>query len=60
MMLMRFEIEMDSVELGLEVILLIIQHDKCSLHFCLFPENLQEDELKGEFVSGENYKLRRA
>lgn len=51
---------MDSVEFGLEVILVIIQHDKYSLHFCLFPENLQEDELKGEFVSGENYKLRSA
>lgn len=47
---------MDSVESGLEVILVIIQHDKYSLHFCLFPENLQKDELKGEFVSGENYK----
>lgn len=60
MMLMRSEIEIDSVEFGLEVILVIIQHDKYSLHFCLFSENLQEDELKGEFVSGENYKLRSA
>lgn len=33
MLLMRFEIEMDSVEIGLEVILVILQHNKYTSTF---------------------------
>lgn len=36
MLLVRFEIEMDSVEIGLEVILVILQHNKYTSTFFVY------------------------